>query len=476
MSISLSLYHRLPSSSRSIVASIRGYYLGWWRYDKETEKRVGQALERDFWTAKQWDEWRQERLSFILHRAATRVPYYRSAWEKRRQIGDTSSYDYLENWPVLEKQTLRERAMEFVADDRNPKRMYRDHTSGTTGTSLDIWMTRDTVKYWYALSEARWRRWYGVSKKDRWAIFGGQLVTPIRQTRPPFWVWNAGLNQLYMSSYHLAPEYIKHYIQALKKNRVRYLVGYSSALYALAQSVNRDGRTDVKMDVVISNAEPLYDHQRELISDAFGCPVRETYGMAEMAAAASECSNGNLHQWPEAGVIEQGQNNGDDRAGEFICTGLVNPDMPLIRYKVGDTGIFSSEICDCGRTLPMIKKIEGRNDDLLYTADGRRIGRLDPVFKDAFGIAEAQIIQRSLREIVVKYVPAEVVEKDIELIISDRIKERMGDVRVTFQIVTEIPRTSSGKFRAVLCEIPVHEKVMITNDTSASISAGISNA
>lgn len=468
MSISLYLYHHLPVSSRSIAASLRGYYLNWWRYDKKTEERVEQARERDFWTEDQWELWLQERVSFILHRAATKVPHYREYWSERRRNGDRSSPDYLENWPILEKQDLRERGLTFVADDRNPNRMYRDHTSGTTGTSLDIWMTRDTVKYWYALSEARWRRWYGVSKKDRWAIFGGQLVTPISQTRPPFWVWNAGLNQLYMSSYHLAPEYIKYYIQALKENRVRYLVGYSSALYTLAQSVNRESRKGLKMDVVITNAEPLYDHQKVEIAEAFGCPVRETYGMAEMTAAASECPNGNLHQWPEAGLIEKSENDGKRLLSEFICTGLANPDMPLVRYRVGDSGTFSHELCSCGRTLPLIKRIEGRNDDLLYTVDGRQVGRLDPVFKNAHGFAEAQIIQKSLHEIKVKYVPLIDDTKDVELRIADRIRDRIGDVNVSFESVAEIPRTPTGKFRAVICEMSIEEKATIANGVSKS--------
>lgn len=476
MSIALGIYHRLPSSSRSIVASMRGYYLRWWRYDKETERRVEQALEREYWTKKQWDEWQQEKLSFILQRAKTNVPYYREYWRKRRLNGDNSSSEYIENWPILEKQTVRERGLEFVADDCNPKRMYRDHTSGTTGSSLDVWMTRETVKYWYALSEARWRRWYDVSKKDRWAIFGGQLVTPISQADPPFWVWNAGLNQLYLSSYHLSPDYLKYYIQALKSNRIRYLVGYTSALYCLAQAVNFEGKNDLKMDVVITNAEPLYDYQKECIAEAFGCPVRETYGMAEMTAAASECPNGNLHQWPEAGVIEKNENECNEQPVDFICTGLVNPDMPLVRYRVGDAGTFANGSCDCGRTLPLMNKIEGRNDDLLYTTDGRRIGRLDPVFKNAFGIAEAQIIQRSLREIIVRYVPAHVVERDIELKIADRIRDRMGDVGVTFEIVDDIPRTASGKFRAVRCEISFEERAMITNDKWASPAIRSSHA
>ncbi len=471
MSVALNIYHRLPPASRTVVASVRGYYLGWWRYDRQTEKLVEEALERDYWTEEQWEPWRQERLASVLFRAATQVPYYRDLWTRRRRSGDKASYEYLENWPILEKQVLRERALELVADDCTPKKMFRDHTSGTTGTSLDIWMTRETVKYWYALAEARWRRWYGVARKDRWAILGGQLVAPIRQSSPPFWVWNAGLNQLYMSSYHLAPRHMKHYIQALKDHRVRYMVGYSSALYTLAQWIVREHRTAVPMDVVITNAEPLYEHQKETISEAFGCRVMETYGMAEMVAAASECSSGSLHQWPEAGVTEQVGDYPNADFHDLVCTGLVNVDMPLIRYRVGDSGTLSNSVCDCGRKLPVLGKIEGRIDDLLLTADGRDVGRLDPVFKDAAGIAEAQIIQKSLNNISVRFVPAPGFEDRVKQKIADRIRERMGKVDVAFQVVDEIPRTVAGKFRAVVSELSNDEKKAVRKRLSRSTEA-----
>lgn len=452
MSFALNLYHRLPAPSRSIVASLRGYYLDRWRYDKNTEKLVEEALERETWSKDRWEAWRSEQLTELLERAATRVPFYREQWEERRRLGDRASWSYLENWPVLEKHELRQNNHAFLADDRKKAKMFRDNTSGTTGTSLDIWSSRETVKHWYALSEARWRRWYGVSKGDRWAILGGQLVTPVRQTRPPFWVWNAGLNQLYMSSYHMSPQFLPAYLDALSKKRVRYIVGYTSSLYSLARAAVEASRTDVKFDVVITNAEPLYDHQRELISQAFGCPVKETYGMAEMVAAASECSHNSLHLWPEAGVIETDGGGGNDPE-EFICTGLINPDMPLIRYRIGDSGKLSDGECGCGRTLPKIDRIEGRNDDLLYTTDGRRIGRLDPVFKDAGAIAEAQIIQRSLRSVVVKYVATGACVDGLEKTIAERVRDRLGDVAVEFEVVPEIPRTSRGKFRAVICEL-----------------------
>jgi phenylacetate-CoA ligase len=457
MSVAMQIYHRMPAWSRSLAASLRGYYLSSWRYDAQTEKLVEEILERDFWSEKQWKEWRENRLTFVLNRAATKVPFYREAWARRRRNGDNSSHEYLENWTILEKQTLRENAAAFVAEDCQRSKMYRDHTSGTTGTSLNLWSNSATVKLWYALFEARSRRWYGVSRRDRWAILGGQMITPVNQKRPPFWVWNAGMNQLYMSSYHLAPDLIGHYLDALTKYRVRYILGYSSALFSLAQIALKQKRRDLQMDVVIANAEPLYDYQREIIAEAFACPVRETYGMAEACAAASECEHGKLHEWSDVGIVEQ-DGSFSNEPMDFLCTGLVNADMPLIRYRVGDCGIFSGETCSCGRKLPVIKQIEGRNDDVLYTADGRRVGRLDPVFKDNLPVVEAQIIQESLKNIKVLYVPAAEFNQRAAKNLTERIRERMGDVEVNLEKVAQIERTNRGKFRAVICNLSDEER------------------
>ncbi len=464
MSLKLKIYHKLPAPARSVAASLHGYYLNSWRYDSQTEKLVEETLERDFWSAEEWEKWRAERLAFILHRAATKVPYYKKNWAERRQNGDKSSWEYLENWSVLEKQTLRSETLEFVAEDCRISKMYCDHTSGTTGTSLNLWLTPKTVKHWYAMFEARWRRWYGISRHDRWAILGGQLIAPVAQRKPPFWVWNAGLNQLYMSSYHLSPDLINYYLDALVKHRVKYIWAYSSAVYSLAQEILNQNRKDVKMEVVITNAEPLYDYQRETIAAAFDCPVKETYGMAEMVAAASQCEHDNLHQWLDAGVIEtEVQKNDSNAGGDFICTGLVNGDMPLIRYRVGDCGTLTDEKCGCGRTMPLIEKIEGRSDDVLYTPDGRRVGRLDPVFKNDLPIVEAQIVQESLRNITLRYVPAPDFNQSAVKTLTERLRERMGDVAVTFEQVTAVPRTNNGKFRAVICNLSAEELKIVKN-------------
>ena len=271
------------------------------------------------------------------------------------------------------------------------------------------------------------------------------------------------MHQLYMSSYHLSPALIPHYLDALQRYKITYLWGYTSALYALAQEAIRLGRSDVTMTVAITNAEPVFDYQRDAISRAFHCPVRETYGMAEVVMAAEECEAGRLHSWPEVGWQEvvgpADEPVPPGESGDLLSTGLLNADMPLVRYRIGDRGALapSNAVCECGRALPLISRIEGRVDDVLYTADGRQIGRLDPVFKAELPIHEAQIVQEALDRVVVRYVPAPGFGPDDEQSIADRLRERMGPVNVTFEVLDEVPRTKNGKFRAVLCNIPADE-------------------
>lgn len=452
-------YHGLPTPLRSIAASLRGFYLRSWRYGPETERLAEEAIDRESWNLTQWKAWQEERLAYVLNRAATQVPYYRERWAARRRAGDRASWEHLENWPILEKESVRQNASAFVADDCDKRRMFRDHTSGSTSKPLNVWLSRKTVQEWYALGEARIRYWNGVSRHNRWGMIGGQLVTAVNQRQPPFWVWNQGLKQLYMSSYHLAPDLIRFYLEAMSRYRVTYLFGYTSSLYALAQAVLESGGKGVDMAVAITNAEPVYEYQRTAISQAFKCPVRETYGMAETVVSAAECTSGRLHLWPEAGwieVIEENRSVPNGTVGDLVSTGLLNVDMPLIRYRTGDRGALGRghETCHCGRKLPIIESVEGRIDDLLYTMDGRRIGRLDPIFKGDLSIREAQIVQETLNRVRVRYVPTSSFKPEHERMIMQRLHARMGTVEVIMEPVDAIPRGSSGKFRAVINELP----------------------
>jgi phenylacetate-CoA ligase len=450
----LNVYHRLPSPARSVVASLRGYYLNWSRYGGGTEEQVEAALERERWSREKLADLQNERLAYILERAAVKVPFYRQEWSNKN-IDDRRS---LRNWSVLKKKSLRGNKEAFLAVDMNPKRLFLEHTSGTTGTPVEFWSDRATLQSWYALAEARWRRWYGVSRHDRWAIIGGQQVVSFHQKRPPFWVWNAGLNQLYMSALHIKPDFLRHYLDAIRRYKIVYLYGYSSSLYWLALAA-LENKVNLNLKVVLTNAEPLYDFQRDAIRRAFNCPVRETYGLCEMVCAMSECEFGKLHLWTEAGVAElldeDDQPVKQGAPGKLVCTGLLNEAMPLVRYEVMDQAQFAPPEyqCRCGRSLPVVEKVLGRLDDTIVTKDGRRLALLDIVFGAHLPIKEAQIVQETLDLIRIRVVPEKGWGEANATEIKTAVRERMGDVEVRVEIVTEIERTFAGKLRVMVSKI-----------------------
>lgn len=452
----LKIYEVLPYPLRVIAASLHGFRLRTMRYSKKTDRWVADALARESWASDQWSRWQQEHLVQMLWHASRNVPYYRHQWELRRRNGDRSPVELLENWPVLSKDSLRDQPRAFLADGVNLHSQIVEHTSGTTGKPLQLWMSQNSVRQWFALFEARWRGWYGFSRHDRWGILGGQMVTPFAQKQPPYWVWNSGLNQLYLSSYHLAPQSIEDYLEAIQSHKLVYLLGYASSLYSLAQLALEKNMNTSALRAVISNAEPLYAHQRAVISKVFQCPVYDTYGLSENVCAASECLHGNLHLWPEVGVTEILDDEADvslpgGEIGRLVCTGLLNLSMPLIRYDIGDRCFVSTKTgCACGRTLPILGGIEGRKDDVLVTRDGRRIGRLDPVFKADLPIREAQIIQESLTRVVVRYVPVPGINSTDLAILVGRLHQRLGEMEIVLEAVDQIPRSSNGKFQAVI--------------------------
>ena len=452
------VYASLPPWARGVAASAYGHYLSWWRYGRDTEAQVEAALERETWTRSRWHAYQEERLAELLHRAATRVPYYREYWARRRSVGDHADHGDLRNWPVLPKTALRREPSAFLADDVHEKSLFRVVTSGTSGTPITVWRSRRSYRRWYALFEARSRRWYGVHRGSRWAMLGGKAVIPASQREPPYWVWNGGLRQLYLSALHLSEGNGPAYAAAMKSHGVVHLLGYASSMYWLAKIIQKSGVAGPRLEVVVSNAEPFHPHQRAVIGEVFDCPVRDSYGMVEMVAGASECEGGALHLWPDAGVVEVMHDDDDvgvpaGHSGRLICTGLLNGEMPLIRYDVGDRGAVrdweTAAECSCGRSLPVLERIEGRVSDNLIAADGRSRVYVGAIFND-LAVSEAQIVQESLGLVRVNAVPDQGFTEATARTIAERIRARLGQLEVEIQTVDRVPRGANGKFKSVV--------------------------
>ncbi len=176
--------------------------------------------------------------------------------------------------------------------------------------------------------------------------------------------------------------------------------------------------------------------------------MRDTYGLAELVVGAAECESGTLHLWPEVGEVEC-------LDGDLVATGLLNRAMPLVRYRVGDrvAGPVHWEACSCGRGLPTLPQVEGRDDDVVVTPDGRRIGRLDPVFKADLPLVEAQIVQEAPDRLRLRVVPARPLTDTDRQVLVRRVRDHVGEMDVVVDELDRIERDAAGKFRAVVSEV-----------------------
>ena len=100
-------------------------------------------------------------------------------------------------------------------------------------------------------------------------------------------------------------------------------------------------------------------------------------------------------------------------------------------------------------------QIDGRQEDLVITHSGARLGRLDHIFKDMTRVREAQIVQSRQGHMVLKIVKGTGYTSEDECRLKKETLERVGN-EVDFQIeyVRSLPRSKSGKLRFVVSTLP----------------------
>lgn len=164
-----------------------------------------------------------------------------------------------------------------------------------------------------------------------------------------------------------------------------------------------------------------------------------------------------MHISPDVGFVEVVDDEDKPlppgRTGQLICTSLMNHVQPFIRYRLGDIGALSESDCRCGSAMPVLARIEGRTGDVLITRDGRRIGRVGPIFKGAAGIVEAQVVQDDLDKFRIRIVPGADYSQDDGKTIVRNLADRLGRADIRVELVDQIERTKAGKFRTVVCNV-----------------------
>lgn len=401
----------------------------------------------------------EERLKMLLTHAIQHVPHYRElAKSKRFGPQDVNIENIAEFFPILDTREVRSNPERFASEAFSRREVLVASTSGTSGSPLRVVRSRSAIEKNYAFF-ARFLEWHGISPFSRSATFAGRTLVSADRNKPPFWRRNPAMNNVQFSSYHISLDTIASYIDMLNQFQPEFIDAYPSAIYALAKAMVTSGtRLKTPPTLIMTSSETLLPTQRMIIEEAFQCPVRDQYGAVEMAFFAGQCEHGNYHFAQEYGIVEfvpESKPSGEAMAS-VVATGFLNLAMPLIRYKIGDlVDDHTACSCQCGRNSTTVKSIMGRLDDVILTPDGREIGRLSPVFKEAPEILECQVIQTELDYITLRAVPIPGSSPDAAAPIVRALQSRLpANMRISVELVDRLDRGANGKLRTVVRKMP----------------------
>jgi phenylacetate-CoA ligase len=436
------------------------------------------ALRRIRWSASRLAEYRIARLREIVHYAYEAVPYYRELFDEAGvRPDDIRSPADLSHVPISTKADLQSVPAEaLLARNLDPSTFVKELTSGSTGRPFTTQhIQRERIK-----KSAIYIRTYlqaGLRLTDRqvcvtedrghggyrrWLRALEDFLTEKRgqEGRRP------GLRSLVGGrAYVPVFDSVDSQIDQLCCLQPDFLLGYPSALGPIAEAVKAQDERRIQPRVVCTSAEVLNRDTRQVIESAFGVPVLDLFSTVEFGNVAWQCRHcGAMHINADALIVEVVREDGSSAApgeiGTLVCTDLDSHAMPFIRYAVGDLGMLTDESGECDCAFPTMGPIEGRMVDRIRRPDG---GIVSPYqftcsLERVQGVAQYQVSQETLQRFTVRMVSGQGFSPASTDEVLERCRAVLGqDANVIVQVVDEIPREPSGKFRVVKSEIEVRK-------------------
>jgi len=420
---------------------------------------IRKSLERSQWlTREQILATRDQRLVRFIAKAYVDVPYIKSLFDQLSlSPAEISGAVDLHKLPFFTKATIKQNFEQLKSVNAGP--LTKGNTGGSSGTPLIFMLGKDRVSHDVA---EKWRatRWWDVDIGDKEIVAWGSPIElgsqdHVRRLRD-------GLFRSHLiPAFDLTTATIEGFIVQIQARKPAMLFGYPSVYAMIAKQALGEG-TDLSqlgIKVVFVTSERLYDHQREVIEQVFGCPVANGYGGRDAGFIAHQCPDGGLHLSAEDMVVEiideQGNVLPDGQRGEIVVTHLASGEFPFIRYRTGDIASISTDNCACGRGLPMLEALDGRSTDFVVAQDGTKMHGLALIYilREIDNVSEFKIVQHSLEHTQVQIVSAQFNQALIEQV-EQGFKDRLGQtVNIDVVEVETIASEQSGKFRYVISHV-----------------------
>jgi phenylacetate-CoA ligase len=398
-------------------------------------------------------------LRSMLEHCAQTVPYYQRVFaEVGFRPEQFQSPEDLARLPILTKADLRRAGAELRSVAIPERDCVRKTTSGSTGVPLTVWCDQDALQFKRAcaLRSDEWSGWHHGEPK---AMFWGNANADwpgLRGRLRKFLIDRTDA----LDALNVTEATLEACARRLVRMQPRLLVGHAHTLYLFGQYVRSRGFR-IRPAGIVSTAMPLHQHQRDLLKATFECRVLNRYGCEETSLIASQCeAEAGLHLNCDNVYAELLPNPvGDPNSRIIVLTDLVNRAMPLIRYQVGDVVVPSpaDAACPCGRAMPTLQSVNGRDADYVVTPEGRFISGISLTENFALkipNVSQVQVVQPELDRLLVRVVPEAGFNEQAETRLRETTRSLFGEsMHAQFEFVESIPQEPSGKYRFCISEV-----------------------
>ena len=241
-----------------------------------------------------------------------------------------------------------------------------------------------------------------------------------------------------------------------------YLLTYPTALQALVDYFD-DGRPrPAKLGEVRTIGETLSPALRERCQAVLGARIVDSYSAQEVGAIALQCPESGLyHTHAESLLVEvlnaDGQACAPGETGRVVVTDLHNFATPLIRYELRDYAEVGAA-CTCGRSLPTLTRVLGRQRNMVALPNGQRYWPLVGLhrFREVTQVLQYQLIQHDLSHVEMRLVVAVKLDADAQQRLIGIVQQALGhpfEIRLSY-VEGELPPSAGGKFEEFVCRIP----------------------
>jgi phenylacetate-CoA ligase len=404
--------------------------------------------------------YQEEKLHELIQFCYYNVPYYNKLFNKLNlKIKDINSIEDLQKLPILTKKIIRNNQKIFIPNNIKKNKYSNCSTGGSTGFPLQYRISKEDQTLCKAIKYLNWE-YVGYKLGDKIAIIAGSRLFPSLGSKYRDQIRAYLMNSKIYSSFDLNYEYSNKILADLNKFKPKFIRGYASSIYLFSKFLKDNNlRIAFQTKGIFTTSEVLLKYQRKTIEEVFNCEVFDQYGLNDGGVSAYECKNHNgLHIDMFRSILEivdeEGNQLNPEEEGRILATSLYNYAMPFIRYETGDLGILSDEKCECGRNLPLLKKVIGRTTDYLKFSNDAIIG--SPILTVLFGkfdIIQYQIIQKEIDKLLIYIIKGEKYSIDNENEIKKILCSHAGKIDIEFRYVNRITPTKAGKWKFILREL-----------------------